>query len=158
MCGHSESSVQAWNPWLKRDVDMIEKVQHRATKLVSGIGSLTYEERLKLCDLTSLEERRVRGDMILCFKILNDFVDYGNRNFFSLAKDRHSIDTRSAAEGLLVSQKTTLEIRRNFFSSRVVNAWNALPVEIRTASSVNSFKNSYDLYFSTPDQIPDSPI
>ena len=92
------------------------------------------------------------------FAIFLFIVDYGNRNFFSLAKDRHSIDTRSAAEGLLVPQKTTLEIRRNFFSSRVVNAWNALPVEIRTASSVNSFKNSYDLYFSTPDQIPDSPI
>ena len=127
-------------------------MQHRETKLVSGIGSLTYEERLKVCDLTTLEERRVRGDMILCFKILNDYVDFG-KNFFYFAKDRHSIDTRSATEGLLVPLKTTLEIRKNFFPSRVVNAWNTLPVEVRTASSVNSFKNLYDLYFSAPEHI-----
>ena len=141
--------MQAWNPWLRRDIDEIEKIQRRATKLVSGIGSMSYEERLRVCGLTSLEERRKRGDMIECFKILNDFVDYESTDFFSLAKDRHSVNTRSAAEGLLVPMKTNLEVRKNFFPCRVVNAWNELPVEIRTASSVNSFKNQYDLFVNT---------
>ena len=144
-----ESSVQAWNPWLKRDVEAIKKIQRRATKLVSGIGSLPYGERLKKCGLTSLEDRRKRGDAIECFKILNGFVEYGGVDFFSLARDRHSLNTRNAAEGLLVPEKTSLEIRRNFFTCRVVNSWNELPIEIRTASSVNSFKNKYDLYFKT---------
>jgi len=45
-------------------------VQHRATKLVSGFKKLTYEERLDLLGLITLEERRLRGDMIEVFKIL----------------------------------------------------------------------------------------
>ena len=96
--------------------------------------------------LTTLERRRARGDLVECFKIVNGFSDYGNREFFTFARERHAVNTRSAAEGLLVPQKTTLEIRKKFFSIRVVNAWNELPIEIRTASSVNSFKNLYDLF------------
>jgi len=49
-------------------------VQHRATKLVSGIEKLTYEERLDLLGLTTLEERRLRRDMIEVFKILKGFM------------------------------------------------------------------------------------
>jgi len=110
---------------------------------------MTYEDRLKECGLTSLEDRRKRGDLIECFKIVNGFVDYGKTNFFSFTKDRHSLNTRSAEGGLLVPEKTTLDIRKNFFPCRVVTAWNELPLEIRMASSVNSFKNEYDLYFNT---------
>ena len=62
---------------------------------------------------------------------------------------RHDINTRSAAEGLLVPPKTSLEVRKNFFSSRLVNDWNDLPIEVRTATSVNSFKNQYDIYHDT---------
>ena len=110
---------------------------------------MTYEDRLRVCGLTTLEELRVRGDQIECFKILNGYTDYGNDNFFSLAKDRHDVNTRSAVGELLVPQRATLEIRRNFFSSRVVNIWNSLPYDIRAATSVNSFKNQYDLFYNT---------
>ena len=141
-----ESSVQAWNPWLQRDIDCIERVQRRATKLVSGIGSKTYEERLKICKLTTLEQRRKRGDLLECFKIMNDVGNSEMRGFFCLSRDRHNVSTRGATEGLLVPQQTRLDIRKFFFSNRVVNAWNELPLEIRDASSVNAFKNLYDLY------------
>ena len=144
-----ESSVQAWNPWLRQDIDRIEKVQRRATKLVSGIGSMSYEARLDFCGLTTLEQRRVRGDLIQCFKILNGFDNSESLDLFSFTRDRHDINTRSAAEGLLVPPKTSLEVRKNFFSSRLVNDWNDLPIEVRTATSVNSFKNQYDIYHDT---------
>ena len=64
-----EYCKQAWNPHLRKDVDMLEKIQRRATKLIPELRDLTYEERLKECGLTTLETRRIRGDQIEVFKI-----------------------------------------------------------------------------------------
>ena len=113
-----ESSVQVWNPWLRRDIDHIEKIQRRATKLVSGIGSKPYDERLKICKLTTLEERRLRGDLLECFKIRNNFTNVEKCDFFLFTRDRHQIHTRGVAEDLLVPQVTRLDIRKHFFSNR----------------------------------------
>ena len=52
---------------------MLEKIQRRATKLIPGLRDLTYEELLKECGLTTLETRRLRGDQIQVFKILNGY-------------------------------------------------------------------------------------
>ena len=62
-----------------KDVDMLEKIQRRATKLIPGLRDLTYEERLNECGLTTLETRRLRGDQIEVFKILNGYenIDSG---------------------------------------------------------------------------------
>ena len=61
---------------------MLENIRRIATKLIPGLRDLTYEERLKECGLTRLETRRLRGDQIEVFKILNGFenIDY---NIFS---------------------------------------------------------------------------
>ena len=67
---YREYSVQAWCPHLKKDLEMLEKVQRRATKLIPSIRHLSYPERLQATKLYSLEQRRVRGDMIETFKIL----------------------------------------------------------------------------------------
>ena len=61
---HLEYCVQVWSPYLRCEVDKIEKVQRRATKLVPSLHELPYEERLKKLNLTTLEERRHRGDQI----------------------------------------------------------------------------------------------
>ena len=52
---------------------MLEKIQRRATKIIPGLRDLTYEERLKECGLTTLETRRLRGDQIEVFTILNGY-------------------------------------------------------------------------------------
>ena len=64
---------------------MLEQIQRRATKLIPGLRDLTYEERLKECELTTLKTRRLRGDQIEVFKILNGYenIDY---NLFSKLK------------------------------------------------------------------------
>ena len=51
---HLEYCIQAWNPHLRKDVDMLETIQRRATKLMPGLRDLTYEELLKECGLTTL--------------------------------------------------------------------------------------------------------
>ena len=70
---HLEYCIQIWNPHLRKDTDMLEKIQRRATKPIPGLRDLRYEERLKECGLTSLETRRLRGDQIEVFKILNGY-------------------------------------------------------------------------------------
>ena len=62
---HLEFSVQAWAPWCQRDKELLENVQKRAVRMISGLRSELYEDRLKELGLTSLEERRHRADMAL---------------------------------------------------------------------------------------------
>jgi ribonuclease P/MRP protein subunit RPP40 len=59
----------------EKDIDLIEGVQRRATKLVVGMKGMSYEERLKFLDMTTLETRRVRGYLIEVFKILKGMED-----------------------------------------------------------------------------------
>ena len=68
---HLEYCIQVWSPYLRKDIDLLEKIQRRATKLIPGLRDLRYEERLKEYRLTTLETRRLRGDQIEVFKILN---------------------------------------------------------------------------------------
>ena len=79
---HLEYCIQAWSPYLRKDIDMLEKIQRRATKLIPGLRDLRYEERLKECGLTTLETRRLRGDQIEVFKILNGYENIDSNIFF----------------------------------------------------------------------------
>ena len=66
---HLEYCIQAWRPYRKKDIDTLERIQRRATKMIPELRDLSYEERLKECGLTTLETRRLRGDQIEVFKI-----------------------------------------------------------------------------------------
>ena len=139
-----ESAVPAWNPHNRADIDAIEKVQKRALRMISNLGHMNYEDKLKTLGLQTLEDRRLRGDLIETYKYLNGFINTDPNKLFTFVKDRHSIDTRSHANDCLVPEKTHLNIRKYFYVNRITNAWNSLPSEIRTATSINSFKNMYD--------------
>ena len=139
---HLEYCIQAWNPYLRKDVDMLEKIQRRATKLIPGLRDLTYEERLNECGLTTLETRRLRGDQIEVFKILNGYENIDSNIFFEI---KESKITRGH-NYTLVKKQSRLDVRKYSFSQRTINVWNNLSTDCVQASSVNRFKNKIDKY------------
>ena len=87
-----EFAVAAWNPHQKGEAKVLEDVQHRATKVAHELSGKPYEERLKLLGLTSLKERRVRGDLIQWFNIVNcfDHVSWMNEPRLGYEETIHS--------------------------------------------------------------------
>ena len=79
---HLDYCIQARSPCLRKDIDMLEKIQRRATKLIPGLRDLRYEERLKEWGLTTLEARRLRWYQIVVFKILNGYENIDFNIFF----------------------------------------------------------------------------
>jgi ribonucleases P/MRP protein subunit RPP40 len=141
-----EFCVQAWSPHLRKDIDMLERVQRRATKLIEGYRDYGYEDRLQKTGLISLEKRRVRGDLIQTFKIMKGIDKVNCQDFFEVSnvgKTRgHSLK--------LVKKRSNGDIRKYFFSQRVINSWNGLTQEIVDADTINCFKNrldKFDKYF-----------
>ena len=139
---HLEYCIQAWNPHLRKDVYMLEKIQRRATKLIPELRDLTYEERLKECGLSTLETRRLRGDQIEVFKILNGYENIDSNIFFEI---KESKITRGH-NYTLVKKQSRLDVRKYSFSQRTINVWNNLSTDCVHASSVNMFKNKIDKY------------
>ena len=139
---HLEYCIQAWRPYCKKDIDTLERIQRRATKMIPELRDLSYEERLKECGLTTLETRRLRGDQIEVFKILNGYENIDRNMFFSLKKDSRT----RGHEVKLVKDQCRLDIRKHSFSQRTINEWNKLSTDCVTASSVNMFKNKVDTY------------
>jgi hypothetical protein len=126
-----------WLPWFKRDENMLENVQRKASKLVPSLKNLSYPDRLSRLKLFPLKYRRLRGCLIYTFKL---FQTQHHHQFFTLSHNSHLRGhTRK-----LFQQRFSSRPRRNFFSSVVVPIWNMLPEKVVTASSVSIFKHAVD--------------
>ena len=140
---HLEYAVQFWSPYYVKDVNKLESVQRRATKLIPGMRSLSYEERLERLDMFPLKDRRIRGDLIQTFKILKNIDKIHYENLFEI-----SLHTITRNNGLkLKGQRFNTDIRRNFYNIRVVDYWNKLPASVVQTNTVASFKNKLDKYY-----------
>jgi len=140
---HLEFAGSVWNPYKLNQIKNLEKVQKRATKLVRSCKLLSYRDRLIHLKLPTLKFRRLRGDMIEVFKILNNYYDES-----SVPNLPRNFDTRTRGNSLkLMHIRSRLDQRKFSFCSRVVGYWNSLPDYVVRASSVNMFKNSLDKFW-----------
>jgi hypothetical protein len=139
---HLEYGASVWNPNRLKNIKAIEAVQRRATKLVREVSGKAYEERIRILGLTTLEERRSRGDQIQQFKIKNGL----NKISFcsSLTQEKHNHGTRQ--QNFLTREQNKSDIRYNFFTNRIVKQWNQLPVYCQNLKTTTIFKNNYDKF------------
>ena len=104
---------------------------------------LQYEDRLKRLKLPSLEYRRLRGDMIETFKILNGFYDTAISNSL-LNQANQTVQFTRGHSFKLTKQFVKSTKYAHFFTNRIVNAWNSLSTNTVSAGTLNSFKNNFD--------------
>ena len=149
---HLEFGNLVWGPFNRADEKLVERVQRRATRMVSDIRHLCYEERLRSLTLPSLYYRRKRGDMIYLYQIFSGGIDVNPDTFFIRVSDGI---TRGHPFKVL-KPRATCRVRRSVLSVRAVNDWNSLPAEVVCSTSLNSFKSSLDAHWAqfwyyTPD-------
>ena len=133
-----EYCCQVWAPRDKhgnwKQILDIEAVQRTFTRVINGMSGLSYEERLNCLGLTTLLERRMRGDLIETFKILKGLNNYG-KQFFNLSERTNNLVSRPKKFANL-----------DFLGERVRNYWNKLPEHVKNKNSVNAFKNGLDKF------------
>ena len=133
-----EYCSSVWNPFLQKDIDLLESVQRCFTRRLPSLKFYSYTDRLKILKIDSLELRRLRTDLSMYYKILNGLVDLDAEIFFKIDKNVHSTRTNGMK---LIKPVSKSSLHSNTFSHRCINCWNALPPEMVLASSLSSFKN-----------------
>ena len=130
-----------WNPHAIVEIRRIESVQRLFTKKLAGFNGLKYPDRLKKAGLCTLELRRLRADLCLCYNILHGNIETDIKQFFEVDK---MTQTRGHTWKLR-SIVPRLDSRLYFFSFRVINAWNALTETTVSAASIASFRARLEL-------------
>ena len=135
---HLEYCTAAWSPHYEKDKAMLERIQHRFTRMIPGVRSLEYHERLRELGLMTLEERRHRSDLVEMFKISRNLSAIPFDVFFesnASGKTRgHNFKVKKA--------RFELDLRKFFFSQRVVDRWNKLDERTMNSGTVDTFKRN----------------
>jgi len=119
---HLDYCSSIWSPYFAKDIDVLEREQKRATKLIKGFGKLSYDQRLKFLHLFCHCERGY----------------YITTTFFMPATATYA---RGHCMKLFKSHYSRLIVHSNFFTQRVINSWNNLTDEIISSNTVGQFKS-----------------
>ena len=145
-----EFSSVIWSPHTKKDINRIESVQRKFTRAVCNLRGCTYEERLLNLGLDSLLCRRIKADLILCYKMLHGLIYIGAT--CSIVPSQTAFTRGHSSK--LVKFCVATDRDKYFFTHRVVSVWNTLPDYIVSSSSLDSFKrklkNFYLSEFTSP--------
>ena len=134
-----EYAAPVYNPIYIKDIQKIESIQRRATKMVLGLENKSYEERLRALKLPTLIYRRARGDLIQVYKYLHN-LNQCPKEMLMLA--RNGITRGHSLK--LEKDRFRLNVRGHFFTERIINLWNQLKEETVSATNLNGFKNKLD--------------
>jgi hypothetical protein len=128
------------SPWLEGDKQVLENVQKKFVNIIAGLRPGTYEDKCREIRLDTLEQRREVQDMAQAYKMIQGKEKLKSEIFKHVDGGR----TRQDADKLNLKQKPArLNVRRNFFSQRIVKKWNQIPGEIKRAKNVATFKMLY---------------
>ncbi|GAB0179269.1 hypothetical protein GRJ2_000392200 [Grus japonensis] len=137
---HLKYCVQLWGPQYKKDMELLERVQRRATKLIRGLEQLSYEDRLRELGLFSLEKRRLQGNLIAAFQYLKGaYRKAGEGLFIRECSDRTRGNGFKLKEG-----RFRLGIKKKFFTVRVMGNLFQCLREVIDAPSLEVFKARLD--------------
>jgi len=132
---HLESSIQLWSPQHRKDMNLLEQVQRRATKMIRGMVHLSYEERLGELGLFSVEKSRLQ-ELIAASQYLKEaYKKDGDKLFSRVCCGRTRANCFKLKEG-----RFRLDRRKKFFTVSVVKHWHRLPREVVDAPSLEIFK------------------
>ena len=131
-----------WNTGYIGDIRLLEAVQRRWTKHIEGFKNLSYRERLHKIELFSIKGRLLRADLILCWKIFHGLCAIEPRQIFTLPD--HS-GTRGHIYKISQPHVAT-DIRKRFYTVRVIPMWNSLPNMIVSNTDLQKFKSALEIY------------
>ena len=141
---HLEYCVQCWSPYYKKDIEKLEGVERRVTKLIPRLRNKPYEERLSQLNLYSLTKWRVRGDLIQVFKIIKGIKNMDMEKYFTI--DTSNITRNNGYR--IVGKRLQTNEAKHFFFNRVVDVWNGLPSNVINCSTTEIFKKRLDVYLA----------
>ena len=133
-----------WSPYLKKHHKKIEQIQRRGTRMIRGLRDLSYSDRLKSLNLTTLYYRRRRSDVIQVFRIISKIDSITFEDFF-----KFDTGITRGNNMKLIKPRASTSMMLNSFSHRIINDWNDLPNDVVLSTSLNMFKSNLNKYWST---------
>jgi len=137
---HLEYCIQFWNPQYKKDMELLKWIQRMATEMIRRLKHISYEDRQRELGLFSLEKGRLQGDLITAFQYLKGAYRKDGEGLFTRV-----CSSRTRGNGFKIKKgRFRLDIRKKFFTMRMVKHWNRLPREAVDALSLEVFRARLD--------------
>lgn len=134
-----EYAATVWSPSKKKDIKKLERIQRAATKLAPSLINKSYEERLLELNLTTLEQRRERGDLIAIYRVMMGMEELDREDLINW----DTRDTRGHGKKIRWDSYRR-DFKKNSFPYRAIEVWNGLQKEVVHAKSISEFKVKLD--------------